>query len=136
MSKKSIKADLLGAITSILCLIHCSITPILFMTWTTSSIQMEANYNWWYLLDYLFLVLSFVAIYSTTKKTSKRLMKIGFWSSWFFLTIILLNEKLAYFSLPESIIFLPTASIILLHTYSLIQPFTIKNPQMTINHTI
>ena len=136
MLQKSIKADTLGCITSILCLIHCSITPILFMTWTSSTAQINNSHNWWHLLDYLFLIFSFVAIYSATKKITKKLIKVGFWSSWLLLLVIILNEKLAFATLSESLIYLPTFSIIFLHTYNLVYPFVVKNSQITIKPSI
>lgn len=121
MLKLILKSDTLGAIASILCLIHCSITPIVFLTWTSTFIHTSStNNSWWYLLDYIFIIISFLAILKTTKQTNKSWMKHAFWYNWLLLLSILMNEKTEWLKLPEELIYIPTISILLLHSYSLI----------------
>ncbi len=106
------------------------------MTWTSTSLQMEESHSLWHLLDYLFLIVSFFAIYKTATRTRKNWLKIGFWSSWFFLLTLLINEKLTVLELSESLIYLPTISIIILHSYNLLQPLQVKPSQSSIKHSI
>lgn len=113
------KADIIGVLTSTLCLIHCFLAPFVFMAWTTSSAHKNTTQSWWYLLDYLFIVVSFLAIFKTTQNTNNRWINLGFWFSWLFLIVLLLNEKISYIAAPETLIYIPTLSIIILHIYNL-----------------
>lgn len=134
MTKPNNKADTFGCLTSILCLIHCSISPILMMTWTATSLQTQGLNTWWSFLDYAFIIFSFFAI-STATKNNKTKIKTAFWFSWVLLLGILLNEKLKLLSLPESLIYFPTVSIILLHIYNLTFPAQTQKSHYFINHS-
>ena len=58
----SIKADVVGAITSLLCLAHCFATPILFFSHSSISSEIQLTPIWWETLDFSFLAISFLAI--------------------------------------------------------------------------
>jgi len=77
------KPDILGTFTSSLCLIHCIATPFIFIAQTTAVNCCEGAPIWWKLLDYVFLVISFYAIYWSTKVTTISWIKPLFWLSWF-----------------------------------------------------
>jgi len=47
----------------------------------------------------------------------KKWVAIALWLSWFLLLTIILNEKTAWFSIPEAAIYLPSLSLIFLHWY-------------------
>lgn len=113
--------DKIGALTSILCLIHCLATPFLFMIWSTSTSLSHNEPSWWYLLDYAFLLVSFIAIYEATKKTKNKWIRFSFWTNWFFLATIIINEKFALIAVNEIVIYIPTICIIGLHMYNLIK---------------
>lgn len=121
MLKFIVKADYIGALTSTLCLIHCLIGPFIFMAWTSSSVQSNGAPNWWHILDYIFLVISFFAIYKTTQQTDKTWINYGFWTNWILLVALILNEKTAFVSTPETLIYIPTIIITGLHIYKLTQ---------------
>ena len=55
-------SDIFGASSSTLCLAHYVLTPLLFLSpiW------------WWSSLNILFISVSFVAVYNSAKKTSKK----------------------------------------------------------------
>lgn len=108
------KSDSFGAFISGLCLIHCLVTPFLFV------LSASASYipSWWKGLDYIFLALAFLAVYRSTQITSKQIIKPLMWGSWSLLAFVLMNEKLAWIELPEVTIFIPTMSLIGLHIYN------------------
>ena len=112
------KADSIGAISSTLCLIHCVATPFIFFA--QSSLFNFGNEApvWWKFFDYFFLVVSFIAVYRSTQTTSKNWIKPALWLSWFILFVVIINEKLEILSIPESFIYLPTISLIVLHLYN------------------
>lgn len=112
------KPDILGTLASSLCLIHCVATPFIFIAQSCSITCCEATPIWWKAIDYLFLVISFFAIYYATQTTSSKWVKPALWFSWFTLFIIIINEKVAWFPLNEKAIYLPALALILLHLYN------------------
>ena len=121
MLKLRLKSDIVGILSSLLCMIHCFIAPFIYMAWTSSTAQRNYTSNYWYLIDYLFLIVSFWTIYKATKQTSKAWFRFGFWSSWILLSAILINEKINFTEISEALIFVPTFAIIVLHIFNLIE---------------
>lgn len=115
MITTTFKTDKVGIIASTLCMLHCIVTPSIFLVASYSEIFNESTLYWWSSLDYIFLLVSSFAIYKSTKKTSKIGMKYAMWISWIFLLTLLLNEKLQLFSLFESAIYFPAMSLVILH---------------------
>jgi hypothetical protein len=66
------KSDTFGAIASTLCMIHCFITPFIFLANTCIVGDCESSPSWWKNLDYIFLIISFFAVHSSVKKNFKR----------------------------------------------------------------
>ena len=112
------KPDVLGTLASSLCLIHCIATPFIFIAKSCSASCCSATPLWWRFIDYLFLVISFAAIYWTTKSTTLSWIKPILWCSWFMLFIIIINEKIGLLSLPDTIIYVPAISLVMLHLYN------------------
>ena len=75
--------------------------------------------SWWKNLDYIFLTISFFAVNSSSKKTSKEFMKTALWFNWTVLFLLIINEKLALTSLPETFIYVTAISLAVLHIYNL-----------------
>lgn len=64
-SLTSHKADYIGITGSVLCLIHCLITPVLLVT---STLMKDDLLRTSYLsLDYVFIAVNIVAVYSATR---------------------------------------------------------------------
>jgi len=80
--KLKINADLIGAGASTLCTIHCLATPFLFLASTCTKSCCSAAPSWWLWIDYAFLLISFFAIYKSTRITSKFWIKPTLWMSW------------------------------------------------------
>ncbi len=112
------KSDLIGTTASTLCLIHCIATPFLFVAQAEMLGHDESHPVWWGILDIVFLVLAYFAVWWSSETTSKRWVRYGLWISWIMLTVIVLNEKLSFFHLPEAAIYFPTVSLIALHLYN------------------
>ena len=112
------KSDLIGSSASFLCLIHCIATPFLFVAQAEISGHAEAHPMWWGLLDIVFLVISYFAVWWSGQTTTKSSIRYALWISWVVLTIIVLNEKLSIVELPETAIYLPAVSLIVLHLYN------------------
>ncbi|WP_405567009.1 MerC domain-containing protein [Polaribacter sp. Asnod6-C07] len=112
------KADSVGAISSTLCLIHCVATPFIFFAQSSLFDCCNEAPVWWKFIDYFFLVISFIAVFRSTKTTTKNWIKPALWLSWSILFVIIINEKLSMFPLSESFIYLPTISLIALHLYN------------------
>lgn len=118
LSQLTVKSDLIGMLSSGLCLIHCVATPFLFMANSGLGIHAEGGYSWWGYLDPLFLALSFFAVYWSVKNTTRSWIKYAFGILWFLLLLLVLNEKLELFHIWEETIYVPTVSLVFLHFYN------------------
>ena len=112
-------SDLIGAVASGLCLIHCLATPILFIAKACSAHCCADTPMWWKAIDYLFLVISFIAIYSATQKTSKYWIKPALWIAWSFLFFVIINEHFRWLILIDEIIYVPAILLVILHLYNI-----------------
>ena len=115
----SIKADVVGVISSLLCLIHCFATPILFFSHSSISSEIQLTPIWWETLDFSFLAISFLAIYRSTQTTTKRIMKYLLWSFWSLLFTFMLNEKMSIINISGIYGDLSALILALLHIYNL-----------------
>lgn len=111
-------SDNLGAISSVLCAIHCMATPFLFIAKSCSATCCEETPVWWKTIDVLFLIISFIAIYFSVKNSSNNIIKFSLWVSWFFLTFIIINEHITLYLIHEWFIYIPAFLLVFLHTYN------------------
>ena len=86
--------DKAGIASALLCTIHCLVVPVLFILksyWTGhSTLQLP----WWYeKIDYLFLVISFIAVYHSAGHTPLKAFKISLWFFWLALAIALMAHE-------------------------------------------
>jgi len=114
------KSDLFGAFASGICLIHCLATPLIFVAQACSSTSSSCDSSplWWSMIDYIFLVISFVAIHYSTKNTSAKWMPTVLYLSWGLLALVLLNERFSFVPIPHAVIYLPAFSLVVLHLYN------------------
>lgn len=120
------RSDLLGALASGLCLIHCIATPFLFVAHAGASHHAHEHGHghghesplWWGTIDILFLVISLAAVYWSARKSSRNWVKYSLWMAWGLLTFIILNEKMAWMHLPEEVIYVPALGLVGLHIYN------------------
>ena len=112
--------DTLGAINSSLCVIHCFATPFLFLTQAqTSLVELSTVSLWWQLLNYVFIVVSFFAVFRTVKNSSNQLVKSLLWVSWVLLSALILNEEFEIMHMPELLTYFAGISLASLHIYNL-----------------
>ena len=84
------KADYIGITGSVLCIIHCLITPILLMT---SNLLQNQHLRVGYLsLDYVFIAVNIVAVYSATRHYAAPAVKKSLWGFLSLFTVALLLE--------------------------------------------
>ena len=114
------KPDVFGALASTLCIVHCLITPVVFIASACSEHHEYSSIpKWWISLDFLFLLVSFVAIYRSTQTTSKKIMKPALWVSWFLFSFLIVNEKITLLNLPEYFTYIIATALAVLHLYNL-----------------
>ncbi len=121
--KKNI-SDYIGTVTSSLCLVHCMAIPFLFLFQTFIDFNINALINnktiffYWEVLDYVFLIIAFGAVYHSTKRMEK-IIKYLMWAMWACLSIGIFFEKLGVHK-AIYLMYLSSLSLIILHTYGLI----------------
>lgn len=113
------KPDSLGAIAGILCLIHCIATPFLFVAMAGSATHIAEAPIWWTSISYLFIFISFIAVFRTVQTTSRSFMKPLFWISWLLLSFVLINEQFYWFQIAEIFSYAAASLLIGLHVYNL-----------------
>ena len=71
-------SDFVGACSSVLCMLHCMLSPILFMSQTqTVNISTEIPFLW-QSINYIFLFISMIAVCFSIKNSTKLFVKILF----------------------------------------------------------
>lgn len=122
MSVKTIpKSDVVGAVASGLCALHCIATPFLFIaqSCSTTSGCCESSPTWWSLIDYLFIGITFFAVYESSKNSSKPWLKYALFATWGILSFLILNGKFNFLNISEWWKYLMAFSLIGLHLYNL-----------------
>lgn len=113
------KSDLVGIIASGLCLVHCLLTPVLFVAKSCSVSCCDAAPSWWLWFDVAFLFVAFFAVRKTTTTTTKKWVEYALWISWSLLALMIINEQLGLLKIARVISFLPAISLVIFHLYNL-----------------
>ncbi|MEM9821484.1 MAG: MerC domain-containing protein [Bacteroidota bacterium] len=114
------KSDVIGAMASGLCVLHCLATPFLFIAQTCSvSDCCNSGPVWWSAIDYLFVGITFFAVYHSSKSTSQDWVKYALYTTWVMLTFLVLNEKLGFLPIAEYWKYLTAFGLISVHMYNL-----------------
>lgn len=112
-------SDQIGAVSSGLCMLHCFATPFLFLS-QSSLIFISVDFTLpWFIINYIFLFISFIAIYYSVKNSSNRFIRIFLYLFWAVLSGLIINESLGILSIPEIATYLSASSLICLHIYNL-----------------
>ena len=112
------KSDFLGVFASSLCMVHCLATPLIFVVQACTASCCEAGPWWWSMMDYLFLVISIIAIYHSAKVTSLQWMPKAMYACWAILAFLILNGGLQALVIPHAFVYLPALSLVVLHLYN------------------
>ena len=112
-------SDKIGVVSSSLCMLHCFATPFLFLT-QSSLIFLSLDFTLpWLLINYVFLFISFIAIFFSVKNSSNKIIRVLLYLFWFLLSGLIINESLGILSIPETATYLSASSLICLHIYNL-----------------
>lgn len=112
------KSDTIGAYSSSLCFIHCIATPFLFLAQTSSVCCHKSVPLWWQSVDYIFLIVSFFAVYRSTQTTSNKYIKPTLWISWIALFTVIINEKFELLPVSEILNYIPALILVMLHLFN------------------
>tara|TARA_B100001758_G_scaffold50625_1_gene41137 strand:- start:23998 stop:24396 length:399 start_codon:yes stop_codon:yes gene_type:complete len=119
MQKLILPYDSIGIIASTLCTIHCIATPFVFIAKACTATCCSEAPAWWLMIDYLFLIISFLAIFFINKNLNIKWLKSAFWISWIILLFTIANHSINIMLLPKNFIYIPSISIVVLHFYNL-----------------
>ena len=111
--------DKIGIISSSLCMIHCIGTPFIFIAKACSATCCSDAPTWWLMIDYLFLIISFISYLFYNQKTNKALAKYLFWIAWVVLLFATLEHSLILSIFPKNFIYIPASTVVALHLYNL-----------------
>ena len=113
------KPDSIGAIASMLCVVHCLLTPLIFIAHSCCKEGCDAAPTWWKSIDFIFLTISFISIYQSTKTTTQDAMKPILWSLWCLLSFLIINDKIHLLEIPETISYIIAIALAFFHIYNL-----------------
>ena len=92
-------ADKLGITSAVICTIHCLIVPMIFLLkyWWTNNMG-NAFFGgglpvWWEKVDYVFLIVGFIAVYHASRHAPAKGVKVSLWFFWLCLAIAIFFES-------------------------------------------
>lgn len=110
--------DIYGIIVCTLCVLHCFATPLIFLSVAASNDNNISPLLLWKDLDYLFLVMSLFIVYNSAKNTTKPIMKYILRISWLVLFLVISNEKIDVFHIPELVTYITSINLAFVHLYN------------------
>jgi hypothetical protein len=116
--QKKLQADYIGMLAGSMCLIHCLATPFLFIAKACVNPSCCDAPLWWRFVDFMFIIVSFVAIFYATQNSTKQWVVVALWVSWAVLLAVILNEAYEVIHLPEVFVYVPALVIVVLHFYN------------------
>ena len=110
--------DIYGIIVCTLCVLHCFATPLIFFSVAASNDNNISPPFLWKNLDYLFLAVSLFIVYYSAKNTTKPIMKYILGISWLVLFLVISNEKINFFHIPELVTYITSINLAVVHLYN------------------
>ena len=110
--------DLLGIWASLLCTIHCYLTPFLFVIYPLRDAPSDHGHVHWMMFDYVFLGISFFAVYVSAKHTTHSIIRILLWVSWILFGAGILLESMFHIGIGSWMKYLGSFSLIICHFYN------------------
>ena len=110
--------DIYGIIVCALCVLHCIATPLIFFSVAVSNDNNISPPFLWKNLDYLFLAISLFIVYNSAKNTTKPIMKYILGISWLVLFLVISNEKIDVFHIPELVTYIASINLAVVHLYN------------------
>ena len=115
----TLKSDSLGAAASFLCMVHCLATPFLFVAQACAKTCCSEAPMWWRAIDFVFLFISGMAIYSVSKTSSLKWVWIGLSLTWVLLAWSVTAESLAPALFSSWLKYSAASVLIGLHLYNM-----------------
>ena len=112
-------SDYIGASASGLCFIHCLATPILFLSQASLVSVGNEMLFLWQSLNFLFLTISFIAIYYSIKNSTSFRVNTLLFLTWLIILCLIITEVFEIFSVPELYTYITAISLSGLHIYNL-----------------
>ena len=120
MKIESLNSDKMGIISSLLCLLHCALTPLLFISQPTIlNSYKDFPEIWWRLASLLIIPVSLYAVYRSNKNTTNKSLGVAMWLCCFILLSTIINEAFEIFSLKEYFSYGASITLGFLHVYNL-----------------
>lgn len=109
------KADYIGITGSVLCIIHCLVTPILLVS--TSLLDNNALRFGYLSLDYVFIGVNIIAVYFATRHHSSSVIKLALWGFLALFSVAIILEEVN--ELFEYVGYFASAGLIVTHLTNL-----------------
>ncbi len=108
----SVQSDKAGIAAAVLCTIHCLIVPALFLINYLWRTNVAAGFLplWWDKVDYVFLLLSFWAVYHAVKHATLKDIKISLWGFWGLLAVAIVFENYVHW-----LAYIASAGLVITH---------------------
>ena len=114
-----INSDYLGVFAGSLCMIHCALTPLLFLTQTQLLNIGFLNLSTWKSINYIFLAISAIAVFRSVQNSTNFYIKGLLAFFWVLLSGLILNELLEVYHIAEAFSYIAASSLCGLHIYNL-----------------
>ena len=108
-------SDYIGSISSTLCLVHCMATPVLFVIQAGHADCSNLGPLWWSSIDYIFLVISALAVFQSARNTSSKLMPSVLFSFWVLLALGVLIHGFFHLAFFEVIKWVGAIGLVVFH---------------------
>jgi len=133
-SKHSSGADKVGIASAFICSIHCMLVPLFIMVrgwYGKGTLHGNGHFlhaqgadfwvpSWWESVDYLFLIISFFAVYHAANHAFSKYIKLSLWFFWFCLANAIFFESILHW-----ISYIASAGLIITHLVNLRQQHVI-----------
>ncbi len=116
--KKNFEYDNIGMLSSSLCFVHCMITPFIFIAQACSRSCCSGSPLWWKAFDFIFLLISFVAVYYSAKNTSKNWLRFSFYLLFLILTFLVVNHHIGFYIISMKLNYISAFLLFALHLYN------------------
>ncbi|WP_425595548.1 MerC domain-containing protein [Saccharicrinis aurantiacus] len=116
--KTIVSADSIGIASSTLCLIHCITTPFIFIAQACTSSCCATAPIWWKVVDFIFLAISFIAVYFSAKSSSKNWISISLYLLFGMISLLIINEHLIFFDVAIFPLYIAASLLAGLHFYN------------------
>ena len=107
-----VKSDKIGIASAVLCSIHCLIVPVLYLV-KVSWAEQHRSFTlpgWWELMDYVFMIISFTAVFHSAGHTPFKSIKFFLWTFWLVLMVSILFSNLLHW-----MAYIASAGLIITH---------------------